>query len=77
LTTHLYRPGAQPSNLRSMPSTTAGTAIPITHSRILTKGSSQPQLLGLWRGDLCDAEAEQCFVADAITPLVRLHEQKR
>jgi hypothetical protein len=37
LTTHLYRPGAHPSNLRSMSSTIARTAIPITHYRILTK----------------------------------------
>jgi hypothetical protein len=37
LTTQLYRPGAHTSNLRSMSSTIARTAIPITHYRILSK----------------------------------------
>jgi hypothetical protein len=37
LTTHLYRLGAHPSNLRSISSTIARTAIPITHYRILAK----------------------------------------
>ena len=37
LTTQLYRLGAHTSNLRSMSSTIARTAIPITHYRILTK----------------------------------------
>ena len=37
MTTQLYRPRAQPANLRSMSSTIGGTAIPVTHYRILTK----------------------------------------
>jgi hypothetical protein len=37
LTTQLYRLGAHTSNLRSISSTIARTAIPITHYRILTK----------------------------------------
>ena len=37
LTTQLYRPGAHTSNLRSTSSTTARTAIPIAHYRILSK----------------------------------------
>ena len=36
LTTQLYRLRAHTSNLRSMQSTIARTAIPITHYRILT-----------------------------------------
>jgi len=45
VTTQLYRPGAGPSSLRSMPSTLGGTAIPI--NRILT--SEDPGASARWR----------------------------
>ena len=69
VTTQFYRPGAHPSNLRSMSSTIARTAIPITHYRILTKEqpAATPRLVALRSSR--DRERERSVHANAIASI--------
>ena len=63
LTTQLYRLGAHTSNLRSMSSTIARTAIPITHYRILTKEQPAATARLVAKHSPVDADARHPLVA--------------
>ena len=66
MTTQLYRLRAHPSSPRSMSSTVARTAIPITHYRILTKEEPAATVRPVARQSRRAGAADEPYVAEAL-----------